>query len=157
SATSPSQLSVRLTTLLDPTGSSAILPGTKDVNAPFGSSDLGAEAVGGHLWDSALRAGKTVRNYGFFVDGAYYTTSQRDPTQPDPVLRTYLPISPTPFASNMPQAVPLEPELRDKTDIYYRGFDMNNADNYLVNEWVRDISINGLPALSLVRLPHDHF
>ena len=182
-----SQFTVRLTTLLDPTGSSAILPGPKDVNAPFGSAsfqprgddgddrhdgndrddarsredddnnDLDAEAVGGHLWDSALRAGKTVRNYGFFVDGAYYVTTQADPTQPDPVLKTYLPVSPTPFASNRPQAVALEPELRDKTDIYFRGFDQNNADTYLYNEWARDLAVNGLPNLSLVRLPHDHF
>jgi YVTN family beta-propeller protein len=178
-ATAPSQFTVRLTTLLDPTGSSAILPGTKDVNAPFGSASFtpnpakgheefsedddddndhfGADAVGGHLWDSALRSGKTVRNYGFFVDGAYYVTSQKDPTKPDPVLKTYLPISATPFASNIPQAASLEPELQDKTDIFYRGFDMNNADTYLFNEWVRDMSVNGLPNLTLLRLPHDHF
>jgi YVTN family beta-propeller protein len=172
-APTPSQFTVRLTTLLDPTGSSAILPGPKDVNAPFGSSsytpapkndddasegeDLSASAVGGHLWDSALRANKTVRNYGFFIDQAYYVTSQADPTKPDPVLKTFLPISPTPFASQLPQAVSLEPELRDKTDIYFRGFDMNNADTYLFNEWLRDMTINGLPNLSLVRLPHDHF
>lgn len=170
-APSPSAFTVRLTTLLDPSGSSAILPGPKDVNAPFGSSsfqpgatdgdsqddDSDTDAVGGHLWDAALRAGKTVRNYGFFVDQAYYVTSQKDPTKPDPVLKTYLPISPTPFGSNLPQAVALEPELQDKTDIYYRGFDMNNADTYLFNEWLRDMKINGLPNLSLVRMPHDHF
>jgi YVTN family beta-propeller protein len=174
-ASSRSQFTVRLTTLLDPSGSSAILPGPKDVNAPFGSSsfqpgkgrdgdddgddnhDFDADAVGGHLWDSALRANKTVRNYGFFVDGAYYVTSQKDPTKPDPVLKTYLPLSPTPFAANLPQAVSLEPELRDKTDIFFRGFDQNNADTYLYNEWVRDVAANGLSDLTLLRLPHDHF
>src|SRR5262245_46000030 len=153
----PSQLSARLTTLRDATGSSAILPGTKDVNGPSGSNDLGAQALGGYLWDSALRAKKTVRNYGFFVDGAYYVTSQSDPTKPDPVLKTYLPVSPTPFASNIPQGVPLSPALKDKTDVYYRGFDMNNADIYLYNEWLRDMTTNGLPNLTLLRLPHDHF
>jgi DNA-binding beta-propeller fold protein YncE len=143
--------------VLDPTGSSAILPGPENVSDPFGSDDLTPGAVGGHLWDSALRENKTVRNYGFFVDQAYYLTSQSDPTKPDPVLKVYLPISPTPFASNLPQAVALSPGLRDKTDLYFRGFDMNNADIYLFNEWVRDVTINGLPNLSLVRLPHDHF
>src|SRR5215831_9948672 len=68
SAPDPSQFDVRLTTLLDPTGSSAILPGSKDVCAPFGSDSFkpnssgendddgsgdgehfSAEAVGGHL------------------------------------------------------------------------------------------------------------
>ena len=165
----PSQFTVRLTTLLDPTGSSSILPGSKDVNAPFGSDSSGdhdedgsrggesAEAVGGHLWDSALRSNKTVRNYGFFVDQAYYVTTQQDPTQYDPILWFYLPVSPTPFASDRPQAVPLEPELQDKTDIFFRGFDQNNADTYLFNEWVRDVTVNGLPNLTLLRLPHDHF
>jgi YVTN family beta-propeller protein len=154
---SPSQFTDRLTTLLDPTGSSAIMPGPKNVSNPFGSEDLSADAVGGHIWDSALRAGKTVRNYGFFIDQAYYVTSQSDPTKPDPVLKVYLPVSPTPFASNLAQAVAVQPELRDKTDLYFRGFDMNNADTYLFNEWLRDVTVNGLPSLSLVRLPHDHF
>jgi DNA-binding beta-propeller fold protein YncE len=72
-------------------------------------------------------------------------------------LRVYLPISPTPFAANLPQAVPLQPELRDKTDLFFRGFDQNNADTYLFNEWQRDVSVNGLPNLTLLRLPHDHF
>jgi YVTN family beta-propeller protein len=170
-APEPSQFTVRLTTLLDPTGSSSILPGTKDVNAPFGSASFApnsdgdddgrnpfsAEAVGGHLWDSALRSNKTVRNYGFFIDEAYYVTTQADPTKPDPVLKVYLPISPTPFASGLPQAVPVEPELRGNTDLFYRGFDQNNADTYLFNEWQRDVSVNGLPNLTLLRLPHDHF
>jgi YVTN family beta-propeller protein len=156
-APSPNQFDVRLTTLLDPTGSSAIMPGRKNVSNPFGSEDLSAEAVGGHIWDSALRAGKTVRNYGFFVDQAYYVTTQPDPTKPDPVLKVYLPVSPTPFASNLPQAVAVQPELRNKTDLYFRGFDMNNADTYLFNEWLRDMTVNGLPNLTLLRLPHDHF
>ncbi|HKE85273.1 MAG TPA: beta-propeller fold lactonase family protein [Vicinamibacterales bacterium] len=153
----PNPFTVRLTTVLDPTGSSAIMPGPKNVSNPSGSDDLDDDAVGGHLWDSALRAGKTVRNYGFFVDGAYYVTSQSDPTKPDPVLKFYLPISPTPFAANIPQGVPLSLGLRDNTDIYYRGFDMNNADTYLYNEWLRDMTANGLPNLTLLRLPHDHF
>jgi len=156
-APDPNPFTVRLTTILDPTGSSAIMPGPKNVSNPSGSDDLDEHAVGGHLWDAALRAGKTVRNYGFFVDGAYYTTSQSDPTKPDPVLKTYIPISPTPFASNIPQGVPLSPGLKDKTDIYFRGFDMNNADTYLYNEWLRDMTANGLPNLTLLRLPHDHF
>ena len=98
-----------------------------------------------------------MRNYGFFIDQAYYVTSQAYPTKPDPVLKVFLPISPTPFASNLPQAVALEPELRDKTDLFFRGFDQNNADTYLYNEWVRDVAVNGLPNLTLLRLPHDHF
>jgi YVTN family beta-propeller protein len=157
SAATENPFTVRLTTVLDPTGSSAIMPGTKNVSNPFGADDLDADAVGGHLWDSALRAGKTVRNYGFFLDQAYYVTSQKDPTKPDPILKTYLPISSTPFAANLPQAVAVDPSLLDKTDIFFRGFDQNNADTYLENEWARDMAANGLPSLTLLRLPHDHF
>lgn len=113
------------------------MPGPKNVSNPLGSDDLDVDAVGGHLWDSALRQHKTVRNYGFFIDQAYDVTSQKDPTKPDPVLKVYLPVSPTPFASNLPQAVAVEPELRDETDVYFRRFDMNNADTYLYNEWLR--------------------
>jgi hypothetical protein len=37
----------------------------------------------------------------------------------------------TPFTANIPQAVPTKPVLRNKTDIYFRSFDQNNADVYL--------------------------
>jgi len=153
----PSPLNERLLTILDPTGSSNILPGTKNADSPEGANDdLDAEEIGGYLWDSALRAHKTVRNYGFFLDQSYYISSGGDPTQPDPNLPTYIPISPTPFAAKIPQAVEEQPALLGLTDIYFRGFDQNNADTYLVNEWQRDMSINGLPNLTLLRLPHDH-
>src|SRR5262249_45074750 len=142
-----SPFTVRLTTLLDPTGSSAILPGPKDVNAPAGASDLDPGAVGGYIWDAAIRAGKSVRNYGFFVDQAYYVSTGGDPTKPDPRFPTYLPISPRPFDDNLPQAVALAPPLRSRTDVFFRGFDQNNADTYLFNEWVRDVTANGLADL----------
>ncbi|MCU1257303.1 MAG: beta-propeller repeat protein, partial [Bryobacterales bacterium] len=147
----------RLTGVLDPTGGSNIMPGTKNVDAPAGANDLDADAVGGFLWDSALRAGKTVRNWGFFVDGVYYATSLSDPSQPDPNVPFFLPLHPKPFENKMRQAVPVQPDLLDKTDLYYRGFDMNQPDQWLMDEWVRDVTAGGLPQLSLVRLPHDHF
>jgi len=150
-------LNERLLTLLDPTGSSNILPGTKNVDSPEGANDdLDAEKVGGYLWDSALRAHKTVHNYGFFLDQSYYISSGGDPTKPDSKVPTYIPISPTPFDTKIPQAIEEQPALLGLTDIYYRGFDQNNADTYLVNEWQRDMGVNGLPNLTLLRLPHDH-
>lgn len=163
-ASNPAPLNVRVTGLLDPDGSSSILPGLADVSAPEGDGELDSDAVGGYLWDAALRAGKTVRNYGFFIDLAYYNTSsaQVNPTQPDPNNPTYIPISPTPFASNIPQAPVTKRVLQDKTDIYFRGYDQKHPDIWLYNEWARDvdnyIQQNGdLPNLSLVRLHHDHF
>ncbi|MBD0389040.1 MAG: beta-propeller fold lactonase family protein, partial [Nostoc sp. C3-bin3] len=91
-SSNPSQLDTRVTGVLDPSGRSSILPGTRDVNAPIGDGELNSNAIGGYLWDAALRAGKTVRNYGFFVDGDYGTT-QADPTKPDPSNPRYIPIS----------------------------------------------------------------
>jgi YVTN family beta-propeller protein len=156
-AKDPTPFNERLLTLLDPTGSSNILPGSKNVDSPEGANDdLDADKVGGYLWDSALRARKTVRNYGFYLDQSYYISSGGDPTKADPNVPTYIPISPTPFTSNIKQAVAEQPALIGLTDQYYRGFDQNNADTYLVNEWQRDMGVNGLPNLTLLRLPHDH-
>ncbi|MCC5665357.1 beta-propeller fold lactonase family protein [Nostoc sp. CHAB 5784] len=159
-SSNPSQLNTRVTGVLDPSGQSSILPGDQDVNAPVGDGELNSNAIGGYLWDAALRAGKTVRNYGFFVDGNY-SSAQADPTKPDPTNPLYIPISPNPAANNIPQAVAAKTVLLDKTDIYFRGYDQKNSDIYLYNEWARDIDSylarNELPNLSLVRLPHDHF
>ncbi|MBN3922864.1 beta-propeller fold lactonase family protein [Nostoc sp. NMS4] len=153
-----SPINTRLTGILDPSGQSSILPGDRDVDAPEGDGNLQPDAIGGYLWDTALRAGKTVRNYGFFVDnGAPYVTSQTDPTKPDPKNPAYIPISPTPYADKIPQAPVTKTALLDKTDLYFRSFDQNNADIYLYNEWERDLKENGLPNLMLVRLSHDHF
>ena len=46
-----------------------LLPGTSNVAAPDGP---GAERQQGYLWDAALRAGLSVRNYGFMLDLAPY-------------------------------------------------------------------------------------
>ncbi len=159
-SSNPSQFNTRVTGVLDPSGQSAILPGDKDVNAPAGDGELESNAIGGYLWDAVLRAGKTVRNYGFFVDGNY-GTSQEDPTQPDPNNPLYIPISPTPAADNIPQAVAAKTVLLDKTDTYFRGYDQKHPDIYLYNEFARDIDSylarNELPNLMMVRLHHDHF
>lgn len=155
-----SQFNARVTGVLDPSGQSSILPGNQDVNAPAGDGELSPNAVGGYLWDAALRAGKTVRNYGFYVDG-FYGTSQPDATKPDPSNPLYIPISATPAADNIPQAVAAKTVLLDKTDIYFRGYDQKEPDIYLYNEFARDIDSylarNTLPNLTMVRLPHDHF
>ncbi|BAC88216.1 alkaline phosphatase family protein [Gloeobacter violaceus] len=157
----PNQINTRVTGVLDPSGSSSILPGTKDANAPEGDGDLEPGAIGGYLWDAALRAGKTVRNYGFFIDLAYYGTSLADPTVPDPANPLYIPITRTPFASGIPQAPGTKPALLDKTDIYFRGYDQKISDIFLYEEWKREfdgyVANNNLPNLQLVRIMHDHF
>jgi DNA-binding beta-propeller fold protein YncE len=123
-----------------------ILPGQAAVGAPDGPND---EIDTGYLWNAALRAGLTVRNYGFFID----TTCYNEPACTIPVIHD-------PAASNTTVAYPTNAVLAPYTDPYYRGFDNNFPDYYRFQEWQRDFDANyangALPALSLVRLMHDH-
>jgi DNA-binding beta-propeller fold protein YncE len=115
-----------------------VLPGKTDFAAPDGPD---AEVNTGYIWDGAIRAGLTVRNYGFFVDNIGNAV-------------------PFPANTTTPQVRPTNFALADKTDLYFRGFDQNNADYYLYQEWARDFDANfasgNFPALNLIRLPHDH-
>ena len=147
----PTQFNARITDLLDPSGSSNILAGHKDIGSVDGDSDLSANAVGGYLWDEAVRAGKTLRHYGFYTDYTYYYV-------PAPL---YIPISRTPFKDGIPQGPPLRPTLRDYNDVYYRGFDLSVPDSFHYEEWKREfdqyVAIGNLPALEIMSLPLDHF
>jgi YVTN family beta-propeller protein len=115
-----------------------LLAGTADVAAP----DAPEEAGAGYLWDGALRAGLSIRNYGFFVGNLNEVTA-------------------FPHAAGLEQAVPLKQALAPYTDRYFRGYDQTNADFYLFKEWEREfdeyVKHGNLPNLSFVRLPHDHF
>jgi YVTN family beta-propeller protein len=168
-AANPSQVTVRITSLLDPSGRSSILPGNADVSAPAGNSNLRPNARGGYLWDSALRAGKTVRAYGAAADLSdfYYATSNSnpavvDPTKPDPGNPLYIPISRTPFQDGIPQGAPSKVSLLDKTDIYFRGYDQKQPEIYAFEEWKRDVEAykaehGTMPNLMVMAMDHDHF
>lgn len=163
SDSNPGPTTVRVTSILDPSGGSSILPGNTDMSAPAGNSDLSRNAKGGYIWDSALRAGKTVRVYGPLADLSdfYYVTSG-DPFVPDPNNPLYIPISRTPFDDGIPQAPHSKTSLKGKTDTYFRGYDMKEPDIYAFEEWKRDLEAyiddNGtLPNLMVMALPHDHF
>ncbi len=121
-----------------------LLPGHADVAAPDGP---GGAPGAGYLWDAALRAGLTLRNYGFFV------TNDNDGETVAPSTR--------PYADHQPQAHANSAALRPYTDRYYRGFDLKYADYWRYREWAREFADyerhGNLPTLELVRLPHDHF
>jgi DNA-binding beta-propeller fold protein YncE len=120
-----------------------VLPGTMDTAAPDGpQGQVGA----GFLWDAALRAGLTVRNYGFFIDEARYN-------EPAPLG---IPEIENPYATSTVVAYPTSVSLRPYTDQYFRGFDMTIPDYWRFEEWQRDFTANGLQTLTLLRLPHDH-
>jgi YVTN family beta-propeller protein len=125
-----------------------LLPGSSDV-AGVDEPDVGGR---GFLWDAALAAGVTVRNYGFFTDDSRYGFPVGDPTGIPPLAR--------PFEAGVQVAFATRPSLLPVTDPYFRGFDMNLADYWRVLEWERELaeyeSAGELPGLELVRLPHDH-
>jgi YVTN family beta-propeller protein len=141
----------RLTGVLDPTGASSILPGTRDPAATAGDGDEAPGALGGYLWDDAIRHGLSVRDYGEHVDLDQY----------DPDSKPYVEVSRTPYASHILQAAPAKTALATRTDRYYRGFDQNVPDQFRIDEWEREftgyVAHGNLPALEVMTVPHDHF
>lgn len=141
----------RATTLLDPSGSSSVLPGTKDVAATVGDGDERAGSTGGFLWDAARRSGKSVRNYGMYTDEAYYAIG----------APFFIPIVRNAYARRVRQSPPVRPSLARRTDLYYRGWDLNTPDRYRYEEWKREfdgyVRRGDLPAFETVCLMMDHF
>jgi hypothetical protein len=109
-------------------------------DAPFGIED-------GYIFKAVLRAGGTVRNYGFLVNNIGSIGTKTAPVS-------------DPFAAGIIQVGPLDPELTPMTDVYFRGYDQNYPDMWRYNEWKREFDqyvANGkLPSLSLLRISHDH-
>jgi DNA-binding beta-propeller fold protein YncE len=128
------------------TGGEDLLPGQTNVDAPDGPNN---EVNTGYLWDNALRAGLTVRDYGFFIDTTCYN---------EPKCQT--PLAHDPFSTNTIVAPSTSVSLTQFTDPYFRGFDPSFPDFYRFKEWERDFDANyakgGLPNLTLVRFMHDH-
>ncbi len=131
-------------------GDPDILAGTADVAAPDSPE---GEAGAGYLWDAALNAGLSVRNYGFYGDLSRYFLPASDPA--------FIALSPTPHADNSVQFFPTKQSLMEVSDPYFRGYDQKYADYWRFKEWEREFdqyaAREELPNLSLVRIPHDHF
>jgi YVTN family beta-propeller protein len=121
-----------------------LLPGNRnEVEADGPDGELGL----GYIWDAAIKAGRSVRNYGFFLDlGA---VQGLDPNLADP------------HATKTRVAFPTNKSLLNRTDPYFRGFDQAFPDFFRYKEWAREFDLyvkNGkLPALTLLRFNHDHF
>lgn len=130
-------------------GAANVLPGAGNV----GSTDAPGAIEGGYLWDSALRAGLTVRNYGFLLDLTRYFAPASNPIFIPPTLRD-------PRASNTQVAFPNNPSLIPRTNLFFRGYDNAFPDVWRVEEWKREFDqfvIDGnLPNLTLLRLGRDH-
>lgn len=125
-----------------------VLAGARDVAAPDGPE--GAEGRG-YLWDSALKAGVTVRNWGFYGDLQRYEAA-------DPAMR--IPLEREPWKSGLTVFTASKAALMPITDPYFRGFDQAFPDYWRFQEWAREFdgfaAKGEAPGLMLVRLPHDH-
>ena len=104
----------------------------------------------GFLWNAAIRAGLSVRNYGF-ADASIYDVGAPGSI---PVVRE-------PFKEKRRIYTPGDRLLATRSDPYFRGFDQKLADYWRVLEWQREYdeeeAAGTLPQLTLLRLSHDHF
>ena len=127
-----------------------LLPGTNDVDAPDGP---GGEAGTGYLWDAALRAKLTLRNYGFFLEGGRYAGRKG--------TKGIIPLIRDPYKTKTRVAFPDKAALMNVTDPYFRGFDLKFPDYWRYTEWKREfegyVASGKMPNLELVRLGRDHF
>ena len=142
-ATTAERLKVNPLTPNDPD----VLPGTADI----AGLDAPEAANAGYIWDGALRAGLSVRNWGFFGDLALY--------EPD-AGQAQIPLDREPWKTHRQVFFPAKASLMAITDPYFRGFDQAFPDYWRFKEWEREfdgfVSAGKAPDLMLVRLPHDH-
>jgi len=124
-----------------------LLPGQANLTSPDGDDD---DLPGqGFIWDAALRAGLSVRNYGFANDLIYDLPHGAPSLAHDPAGAHETVFHAT-YAA-----------LANRSDPYFRGFDQRYPDYWRVQEWMRDFDLlvaqNHAPALTLLRISHDHF
>jgi hypothetical protein len=133
-----------------PGGANNLFPGTNYVGAPDGKNGA---VQSGYIWSAALRAGLTIRNYGFFSDNTHYGLSSGDPG--------YVADLENPAASGARQEWTAAQELIPYTDIYFRGFDNAYPDAWRFEEFQREFNEftrpgNDMPNLVMLRYMHDH-
>src|SRR5215510_5938617 len=132
-----------------------ILPGTADPSAFDG---LNGEEGAGYLWDAALRAGLSVRNYGFFIDLTRYSLPAANAAFIPPTAND--PLHGSPLGSTV-VSFPTKAALQSITDPFFRGYDQKFPDFWRFKEWEREfdqfVAHRNLPSLEFFRIPHDHF
>ncbi|WP_426263674.1 bifunctional YncE family protein/alkaline phosphatase family protein [Sphingomonas sp. PWP1-2] len=125
-----------------------LLPGPALLTAPDGDRD--DETGQGFLWNAAIRAGLSVRNYGF-SDASVYDLGKPG----------FIPLEREPAKTGTRIYTPGDRLLASRSDPYFRGFDQKMPDYWRMLEWQREFAVadakDAVPALTLLRLSHDHF
>lgn len=125
-----------------------VLPGPDAITSPDADDD-GLPGQG-YIWNAAIRAGLSVRNYGFANDMPY------DVGEPGAA-----PLARHAFADHQIVFIADDKTLMDRSDPYYRSFDQKFPDFWNVAEWRREFDqqdrTGTVPALTLLRISHDHF
>ncbi|WP_426241344.1 LamG-like jellyroll fold domain-containing protein [Nocardioides sp. LHG3406-4] len=127
---------------------------------PYNAGDALTYQRNGFIWDAALAAGKTVKNYGEYEEigrgsrgtwQQYYAASQIMEGK----ATGDLPVSQDQFQSSSDV-----PSLNEITNPDYPLFDNNIPDQYRVDVWLQDFKkaeeTGELPNLTIMQLPNDH-
>jgi DNA-binding beta-propeller fold protein YncE len=125
-----------------------VLPGARDVAAPDGPGGVEGR---GYIWDAALRAGLTIRNWGFFGDLTRYEAATG---------QYQIPLERDPAKTGHQVFYVAKKALAPVTDPYFFGFNQALADYWRFKEWEREfdgfVAKGVAPNLMMVRLAHDH-
>ena len=125
-----------------------VLPGPQAIVSP--DPDMDDLPGQGFLWNAAIRAKLSVRNYGFAGDSLY------DDDNPKA-----LPLVREAFKDQKQVFIADDRDLATRSDPYYRGFDQKFPDFWNVREWIREFDAQdasgAVPDLTLLRIAHDHF
>jgi hypothetical protein len=125
-----------------------LLPGNANEDEADGPT---GEQGGGYLWDAAIKAHLSVRNYGFYTDLGALQVRGISPYLTDPCS----------MKPPVQVAWPAKKELLNRTDLCFRPFDQSFPDFFRYKEWEREfdkqVKANKFPNLVLLRYDHDHF
>ncbi len=127
-----------------------ILPGPNNIfNGEAADGTDGADFI----WNAVLNAGRSVRNYGVFIDISLYQDAAAQ-------FHLQTPLLADPATTHTTVAVATDRALLGVTDPYFRGFDNKLPDFYRYEEWAREFdqyaATDTLPAFEMVRFMHDH-
>ncbi len=134
----------------EPGGAANVLPGVNDDGAADGPDD---QRQAGYLWNAAMKAGLTFRDYGFFSDNSRYSGPNAVPESNNPLA---------PYQTGTQVQFPANHTLAEtgNFDPYFRGFDNSYPDLYRFAEFRREFqqfdANDSLPSLVFLRYMHDH-